>query len=171
MNVLLFNSASIRSCIVLNRLVGFYLWSCVLGCEIKSTTCFILSVLKYSLVPGSSYFLFMVGSKRPCDQSNHKILLIYHFYGLEGSWGQPLGPNFPSAGATMLAVRLYCTTAGLITPQKVLPIWKLVELKMLDFSDRMRTGISSLTSAADYSYHVQRIQRQLTCFSFLNMLK
>ena len=33
--------------------------------------------------------------------------------------------------------------------QKVLPICKLVELKMLDFSDRTRTGISILTSAPD----------------------
>ena len=54
------------------------------------------------------------------------------FFGLEGFWGQPLGPNFPSPRATMLALRLDCST-----PQKVLPIWKLVELKMLDFSDRM----------------------------------
>ena len=30
-----------------------------------------------------------------------------------------------------------------------LPIWKLVELKMLDLSDQMRTSISILTSAAD----------------------
>ena len=37
-----------------------------------------------------------------------------------------------------------------ITHQKVLPIWKLVELKMLDFSDRTRTGISILTSVSDW---------------------
>ena len=49
----------------------------------------------------------------------------------------------------MLALRLDCSTAALNTPQKVLPIQKLVELKMLDFSDRTRTGISILTSAAD----------------------
>ena len=49
----------------------------------------------------------------------------------------------------MLALRLDCSTAALPTPQKVLPICKLVELKMLDFSDRMRIGISILTSAAD----------------------
>ena len=42
-----------------------------------------------------------------------------------------------------------CSTAALITPQIVLSIWKLVELKMLDFSDRTKTGISILTSAAD----------------------
>ena len=48
----------------------------------------------------------------------------------------------------MLALRLDCSTAALTTPQKVLPIWKLVELKMIDFSDRTRTGISILTSAA-----------------------
>ena len=48
----------------------------------------------------------------------------------------------------MLALRLDCSTAALTTTQKVLPIWKLVELKMLDFSDRTRTGITILTSAA-----------------------
>ena len=49
----------------------------------------------------------------------------------------------------MLALRLDCSTAALATPQKVLPIGKLVELKMLDFSDHTRTGISIVTSAAD----------------------
>ena len=49
----------------------------------------------------------------------------------------------------MLALRLDCSTAALITPQTVLSIWKLVGLKVLDFSDRTRTGISILTSAAD----------------------
>ena len=50
----------------------------------------------------------------------------------------------------MLALRLDCSTAALPTPQRVLPIWKLVELKMPDFSDCTRTGISILTSAADH---------------------
>ena len=40
----------------------------------------------------------------------------------------------------MLALRLDCSTAALTTPHKVLFIWKLVELKMLDFRDRMRAG-------------------------------
>ena len=44
------------------------------------------------------------------------------FMGLEGSWGQPQGPNFPSPGATMLALRLDCSTAAFTTPQKVLSI-------------------------------------------------
>ena len=51
--------------------------------------------------------------------------------------------------ATMMALRLDCSTAALTTPQKVLPIWRLVELKMLDFRDHTRTGISILTSVAD----------------------
>ena len=79
---------------------------------------------------------------------------LYMFFGLEGSWAQPQGPNFPSPWATMLALRLDCSKAAITTPQKVLPIWKLVELKMLDFSDRTRTGISILTSAADSMYVV-----------------
>ena len=49
----------------------------------------------------------------------------------------------------MLALPLDWSTAALTTPQKVLPIRKLVVLKMLDFGDRTRTGISILTSAAD----------------------
>ena len=53
----------------------------------------------------------------------------------------------------MLALSLDCSTAALTTPQKVLPLWKLVELKMLDFMDRARTGISILT--ATYSYYLE----------------
>ena len=68
------------------------------------------------------------------------IVLINCHLVLEGSWGQPQGPNFPSPWATMLALRLDCSTAALTTPQTVLSIWKLVELKRLDFSDRTRTG-------------------------------
>ena len=49
----------------------------------------------------------------------------------------------------MLAFRLDCSTAALATPKKVLSILKLVELKILDFSNQTRTGISILTSAAD----------------------
>ena len=49
----------------------------------------------------------------------------------------------------MLALRPDCSTAALTTPHKVLQIWKPIELNMLDFSDRMRTGISILASAAD----------------------
>ena len=67
--------------------------------------------------------------------STKQLRLLFLFFGLEGFWGQPLGPNFPSPGATMLALRLDCSTAALTTPQKVLPILKLVELQMLDFSD------------------------------------
>ena len=68
-------------------------------------------------------------------------------FGLEGFWGQPQGPNFPSPWATKLALRLDCS--ALTTPQKGLSLWRLVELKMLDFIDLMSTGISNLTSAAD----------------------
>ena len=79
-----------------------------------------------------------------------RLFGIFLFFGLEGFWGQPQGPNFPSPWAIMLVLRLDCPTAALTTPQKVLSLWRLVELKMLDFSDRTRTGISILTSAADF---------------------
>ena len=88
------------------------------------------------------YMLNVMGKKNP-------KLRKLHFFGLEGYWGQPQGPNFPSPRATMLALHLDCSTAALTTPQKVLSILRLVELKMLDFRDRKRTGISILTSAAD----------------------
>ena len=71
------------------------------------------------------------------------------FFGLEGFWGQRQGTNFPSPQATMLALRLDCSTAALTTPQKALSIWRLIELKMLDFSDRSRNGISIFTSTTD----------------------
>ena len=49
--------------------------------------------------------------------------------------------------ASMFALRLDCSIAALTTPQKVLPIWLLVELKMLDFSDPTSNGISILPTA------------------------
>ena len=53
----------------------------------------------------------------------------------------------------MLALCLDCSTAALATLQNVLPIGKLVELNMLDFSDHTRNGISILTSAADQNQY------------------
>ena len=73
----------------------------------------------------------------------------YFFFGVEGFWVQPKWANFLSPLATMLASRLGCSTAALTTPQKVSYSWDMVELKMFDFSDRTRTAISILTSAAD----------------------
>ena len=75
------------------------------------------------------------------------IKKMIFFVGLDEFWGQPQGPNFPSPQATILALRLDCSTAA-PTTQKVLSTWRLVELKMLDFRDHTRTGISILTSAA-----------------------
>ena len=92
------------------------------------------------------YLWYLMKFTEPFLWGNSATLSIF---GLEGSWGQPQGPNFPSPWAIMLALRLDCSTVALTTPQKVLPIWKLVELKMLDFSDRTRTGISILTSVGD----------------------
>ena len=42
-----------------------------------------------------------------------------------------------------------CLTTAHTTPQKVLSIWRLVELKMLDFSDCAWTAFSILTSATE----------------------
>ena len=71
-------------------------------------------------------------------------LFCQWFVGIRGS----PGPNSLSPLATMLVLPLDCSTVAPTTPQKVLPIWKMVELKIADFSDRTRTGISILTSAA-----------------------
>ena len=43
--------------------------------------------------------------------------------------------------ASMLTLRLDCSSAALNQPQKLLSHWKLVEIEMLDFSGRARTGI------------------------------
>ena len=79
--------------------------------------------------------------------TNHTTLFYYYY--LEGYCVQPWGLHFLSPWATMLWLRLDCSRAALITPQKVSSIWKRVELKMLDFSDQTRNGISILISAAD----------------------
>ena len=104
---------------------------------------------------GPSRWLFMC-VKLQCNIFSKTVF----FSGLEGFWGQPLGPNFPPPWAILLALYLDCSTVALPTLRKVLPIWELVELKMLDFSDRMRTGISILTSAADFA--------RLVCTRFLS---
>ena len=59
------------------------------------------------------------------------------------------GPNFPCLSAAMLALRLNYFATALIIHEKVSSNCKLVELKILDFSDRTKTGISILTLATD----------------------
>ena len=70
------------------------------------------------------------------------------FFWFGGILGSASRVEFP-VSLSNHALPLDCSTAALTTPQKVLPIWKLVELKMLDFSDRTRAGISILTSVAE----------------------
>ena len=48
--------------------------------------------------------------------------MVGYFFGLEGYWGQPQGPNLPSPEATMLVLRLHCSSAAITTPQKALSI-------------------------------------------------
>ena len=57
--------------------------------------------------------------------------------------------NFLSPRRTVLVLRFDCSKAELTNRQRDLSIWKLVELKMLDFSDCKRTGISILTWTTD----------------------
>ena len=78
--------------------------------------------------------------------SNHFILV------LEGFWGHPQGPNFPPLPEQpyWLYPLNALHTPTLTTPPKVLSNWKVVELKMLDFSDCTRTVFSILTSATDF---------------------
>ena len=49
-------------------------------------------------------------------RKSFKPLLCTLFFGLDGFWGQPQGPNFPSPWATMLALCLDCSSAALTTP-------------------------------------------------------
>ena len=44
------------------------------------------------------------------------------YFGLEGFWGKPQEPYFPSPHATMLTSRLDCSKVALTTPQIVLYI-------------------------------------------------
>ena len=71
------------------------------------------------------------------------MLGLLLFEGILGSSASRAG--FP---VSLSNLRLDCSTASRTTPQKVLSLCRLVELKMLDFSDHTRTGISILTSAA-----------------------
>ena len=52
-----------------------------------------------------------------------------------GILGSASSANFPSPWPAMLALHHDCSTASFPTLQKVLSNWKLVELKMLVFSD------------------------------------
>ena len=81
-----------------------------------------------------------------CISSTTAIMGIFYS---DEFLGQSQEPNFPSTRANLLVLSLDCSTVALPTPQKVSSICKLVVLKMLDFSDHTRTGISILTSAAD----------------------
>ena len=94
-------------------------------------------------------FQTLLYSEVYCDLEGTYALVKLFFFWFGGILGSTSGAEFPSPWATMLVLRLDCSTAALTPPQKVLPILKLVELNMLDLSDRMRTGISILTSAAD----------------------
>ena len=87
-------------------------------------------------------------SKAMCPEKKgfNKYRFFLWFGGILGSASRA---EFTVSLSNHLAIYLDCSTAALTTHQKVVPIWKLVELKMIDFSDRTWTGISILTSAAD----------------------
>ena len=70
------------------------------------------------------------------SSARNTLISVYAF-----SWfGEILwsASQFPSPWATMMALRHDCYRASLTTPQEVWSIWKLVELKMLDFSNHTR---------------------------------
>ena len=60
----------------------------------------------------------------------------------------------------MVALLLDCSTAALPTPEMVSSNWKPFELKMLDFSDRARTGTSILASVVDWMSPLLEPQNQ-----------
>ena len=68
----------------------------------------------------------------------------------KGFWGQPLWYKFPVSLSNHVGFTPWLLSGNTLpTPQKDLSNWRLVELNLLDFSNRTRTGISILTSAAD----------------------
>ena len=96
---------------------------------IYQTIFLLLCFLRKKIAMGGQFFFYL--------RSNCLFdLLIYlakHclFFGLEESWGQPQGSNFPSPWATMLALRIDCSTAALPTPQRVLPVWDWLSSRCL----------------------------------------
>ena len=78
---------------------------------------------------------------------------MFFFYCFGGILEVSLKVRFPVSLSSQ--VGFDCSTVALTAPQMVLSIPELVELKMLDFSDRTRTCISILTSAASQCYIVR----------------
>ena len=76
------------------------------------------------------------------------FITAFVFFVLEGFCCQPPQPNIPCPWATILALYLNSSSAALTIFQKVLSNWKLLTLKVVDFSDCTRTGFTLLTSAA-----------------------
>ena len=70
------------------------------------------------------------------------------FWGLEGFWGQPQGPNFPFPWAAMLAFRLDCATAAVSAPRRFNPTESWLSSRCLAAVIVRELGISMLTSAA-----------------------
>ena len=85
------------------------------------------------------------------DHDKHILAFPFRlvlFFGFGGILGWAFGSNFPSPWATMLALRLDCSSATHTNPKKFHPSenWSISRC----FGDRTRTGIPILTSAADY---------------------
>ena len=71
-----------------------------------------------------------MGLHESCGKSIGIVLVSvaqpsYTAYEFQGFWVQSLCPSFPTARATMLALRLDCWRAELTTHQKALPNWNL----------------------------------------------
>ena len=67
------------------------------------------------------------------------------FWGVWRDSGVTSMAKFPVSPSNHMGFLPDCFTAALTTPHKVLSIWRLVELKMLDFSDCQKTSNSILT--------------------------
>ena len=112
----------------------------------------------------------LISTIKDLGKKYRKVLFFFAnktFFFLVGrDSGLASGPNFPSPWATMWALHLDCSATALATPKKVLPIWKLVELKMLDISGHTRTDISILTSATDQVIHFRHFFKSIirVCF-------
>ena len=78
------------------------------------------------------------------------------FLGFEGILGSASRVEFPITRSSHVGLTPRLLYSSTHHSQKVLPIGKLVELKMLDFSDCTRTGISILTSATGSAYIITK---------------
>ena len=115
----------------------------------KNLLLFISAIMFFFTLASQSQSSLLKASIHSTFVRNGKWQGLSFCFWLERILGSASQLNFPSPWATLFALRLDFFTAALTLSKKVLRNGKVVELKMLDYSDRMTTGISNLTLATD----------------------